>query len=100
MHEEGANPCGLGARVDQFALAHAIQIAPKHGLSPTPTATADDEVITLNDEVGAITDELSIHAEHSTHSGIHLCLGVAVCLEFLHGEVDQPFQSWSIGFRG
>ena len=94
VDEEGANFCGVLARVEQSVFTAGPAVAAVESLPFAPAAAADDDGRGagrggFGNEVGAIGDELCINAEDGLERAFDLRGSVVMCLQFAGGGVDE-----------
>eukprot|EP01031_Cornospumella_fuschlensis_P048745 gene48744-59685_t len=92
MDKEGADARGVTSRIEVVVLALAIAIATVDGLSAAPAAAGDELVLSLDDEVGAVLDQVAVDTEDGTDGGLHLRFGVPGGLQAADGEGDQGLE--------
>jgi len=105
MDEEGANLCGVVARVEKSVFAPGPAVAAIEGFAFAPTAAADDDGRGaggggFGDEVGSVRDELGINAEDGLERAFDLGGSVIMRLQFAGGGVDENTHGGDVGGSG
>ena len=81
MDEEGADAGRFMSGVKVAVLSGSGAIATEDGTSSAPAAATDDGGTLLNDEVGAIGNQVPVDAEDGAECGCDLSRGIPLRLE-------------------
>ncbi len=96
MNEEGADASRVVRWVKGGVRRESCAVAAEHGATTTPAAAADEVAAMLDDEVSAVADKLTVHAEDGTQCCLHLCGRVERSLQTTHGERNERLQSLDV----
>src|ERR1700687_4365770 len=107
MDEESANFGGVMARVEEIVVAVGPLIGAVEGLALAPSTTGDDERLRrrfgwamLDDQIGAVGNELGIDTEDGGQRAFHLRGRVILGLEAADGGVDERAEDGKVGEKG
>ena len=100
MDEKRADARRIRAWIKLGIIAIRLVIAPEKRFPFAPAAAADDFAAVLNDKIGFIEDQLSIHAKDRTECGVHLRGGIIGGLQFAHRKRNQFFNRANVVFGG
>ncbi len=89
IHEERADPCRLSRGIEQRIDVGFRLVAAEERAAATPTAARDDLAALLDDEVGAVGDQLRVDAEDVTDRGLRLGRRVVADAEPARRAGDQ-----------
>ena len=107
MDEERANFGGVMARVEEIVVAVGPLVCAVECFALAPSTTGDDERLRrrfggamLDDQIGAVGDELGIDTEDGGQRAFHLRGSVILGLEAADRCVDERAEDGKVGKEG
>jgi hypothetical protein len=76
-----------------------ISIAAVHSTPTAPSAAGNDPTVALNEEIGAVTNQLPVEAEDGAEGDSELFRGVVAWQQFARGVLNQLFKRRRVLFQ-
>ena len=98
--EESSNPRRIAGWVEKLGRAPGLPVPAEERLSSTPSATPDDFVCSLGNEVCSVADEFPVYTEGRTQRCFDLRFSVVSPAQPANGLANQGLQRNRIGQDG
>ena len=100
MDEKRADARRVRTWIKLGIIAICLVVAAEKRFPFAPAAAADEFDAVLNDKIGLIEDQLSIHPKGRTERRFHLRGGIIGGLQSAHGKRNQFFNCANVVFGG